>query len=281
MTAVRPTKPHVREDLTEAARQQLVDLLDGRLDRTTAPDRARILMEVTLLFLRHSDSITPPTLALFDDIFPRLIEGLDTEMLAALSAALAPLDQVPVRTVTLLAQHSDPTVASPVLAAAKSLLLADLASVAHTGSEAHLLAICARPRLDERLSAILISRALQPVIDRLLINPGAHISLEDFCIALPRATADSRGRIALRQPAIILDNAGRPAGRCVTHDISPGGVKLQTEPGAQVADTITVELPSIGQIRLRCRLAWRQIATVGLQFTKPLAEQLTAGMNRH
>lgn len=281
MTAVRPIKPRVREELTEAARQQLVDLLDGRLDRTTAPDRARILMEVTLLLLRHSDSINPPTLALFDEIFPRLIDGLETEMITALSAALAPLDNVPVRTVTLLAQHSHAAIATPVLAGAKSLLLADLALIARTSSEAHLLAICARGKLDERLSAILISRGLQPVIDRLLINPNAHFSVEDFRIALPRATADSRGRIALRQPAVILDAAARPAGRCVTLDISPGGIKLQTEPGAQLSDTVTVELPCIGQIRLRCRLAWRQIATVGLQFTKPLAEQLTAGMSRH
>ncbi|HVG52627.1 MAG TPA: DUF2336 domain-containing protein, partial [Xanthobacteraceae bacterium] len=190
--------------MTEAARQQLVDLLDGRLDRMAVSERARILMEVTLLFLRHAEHTGASTLALFDQIFLRLIDGLDAEMLAALSTALAQLDNMPARTVSSLAHHADAAVAVPVLASAKSLTLSDLAAVARAGGEDHLLAICARTRVDARLSAILVSRG-RTVIDRLLTNPGAHFSIEDFCTALPRATADDRGRIALRQPATVLD----------------------------------------------------------------------------
>ena len=269
------------DDMGDTARQQLIDLLDGRLDCASAQERARICSEVTSLFLRHADDAHAPTLALFDQIFPRLIDDLNIEALASLSAALAKIDRAPADTVALLAHHGSAAVAAPILSGSKSLTLADLAAVASGSSQDHLLAVCARARIDERLSAIMVARAMQPVIDRLLVNPGARFAIEDFRAALPRATADSRGRVALRQPALILDLAGRLAGRCVTIDISPGGVKLQVGPGAQLSETFTIELTSIGQTHLRCRVAWRQIGTVGIQFTTPLADQLTGHSNRH
>ena len=154
----------------------------------------------------------PPT-ALFDQIFRRLVDPLPAEPLAALSEALATIGTAPKETVTFLAHHGEAEVAGPMLSESPFLTLSDLAAVASRGSEDHLLAICARPRIDERLSAILIGRAMQPVINRLLTNPGAQFALEDFCAALPRATADSRGRVPLRQPAAhsrYRGIAGRP-----------------------------------------------------------------------
>ena len=42
------------EEMGEAARQQLIDLLDGRLERADVAERARILAAVTRLFLVHA-----------------------------------------------------------------------------------------------------------------------------------------------------------------------------------------------------------------------------------
>jgi hypothetical protein len=269
------------EDLSHSARQQLIELLDGRLERADVAERARILAAMTRLFLVHAKQADVATLSLFDRIFVRLADRLPVEPLAALSEALATVNSAPKATVSLLAQHGAPEVATPLLSESPLLPLAELAAVASSGSERHLLAICARPRIEPGLSALLIGRAMPTVIDRLLINPGARFAREDFCDALPRASADCRGRVPLRQPAAILDTAGFPVGRCATLDISPGGIKLQVMPGAPLTETLTVELSSVERIRLRGRIAWRQLSIIGMQFTTPLAEQLSATPNRH
>lgn len=269
------------EEMGEAARQQMIDLLDGRLESADAAERARILAAVTRLFLVNARRAGATATALFDQIFRRLVDGLPVEPLAALSEALATIGGAPKETVMFLANHEAPEVAGPMLSESTLLSLSELAGIASRGSVDHLLAICARPRIDERLAAIMIGRAMQPVIDRLLINPGAQFALGDFCTALPRATADSRGRVPLRQPALILDTAGLPVGRCATLDISPGGIKLQVGPGAPLVETFTIELSSIERMRLRCRIAWRQLSIVGMQFTTPLADQLSLAPERH
>jgi uncharacterized protein DUF2336/PilZ domain-containing protein len=269
------------EEMGEAALQQLIELLEGRLESAGAAERARILTEVTGLFLRYAGWVSGPTIALFDQIFLRLIDGLPAPALVPLSETLAALDHPPVQTIVALARHGAAEVAAPVLSLSKALSLSDLAAAASAGSPEHLLAIAGRPRIDQRLSSIVIGRAMPLAIDRLLANPNAHFTRDDFCAALPRASADNRGRVPLRQPALILDTSGRPAGRCVTLDISPGGLKLQIGPGAPLVETFTIELSAIERTRLRGRIAWRQLAIVGMQFTTPLAEQLLPKPDRN
>jgi hypothetical protein len=220
-------------------------------------------------------------MSLFDRIFVRLAVRLPPEPLAALSEALASISPAPKEIVTFLAHHEAAPVAAPLLSASPLLSLAGLAAIASRGGEPHLLAICARPRIDTRLAAILVGRSLHPVIDRLLVNPGAQFMRQDFCAALPRATADGRGRVPLHQPAVILDSAGFPIGHCATLDISPGGIKLQVAAGAPLVETLTIELPSIERTRLRGRIAWRQLSIAGMQFSTPLAEQLGIEPDRH
>lgn len=269
------------DEMGDVARQQLIELLDGRLERADAAERARILAAVTRLYLVYTRRVDQPTVSLFDQIFCRLVDGLPAPPLAALSEALATVGNPPRMIVKFLAHHSSSDVAAAILTASPFLTLADLATVASGGSQNHLLAVCERQCIDERLSAILVSRAMQPVINKLLVNPGAQFALDDFRAALPRATADSRGRVPLRQPALILDASELPAGRCMTLDISPGGLKLQVGPGAPLPETFTIELSLVEHTRLRCRIAWRQLSLVGIQFTLPLADQLLPNADRH
>jgi hypothetical protein len=268
------------ETASDTAREQLIDLLDGRLAHADVADCARILAAITRLFLTQ-DHPSAQTLSLFDRIFVRLAVRLPVEPLAALSEALASISHAPKEIVTFLAHHQSTAVAAPLLSFSPGLSLAELAGIVSRGDEGHLLAVSSRSRIDARLASILVGRNLQRVIDRLLINPGVQFLRNDFCAALPRATADSRGRVPLHQPAAILDSSGRPIGHCATLDISPGGIKLQTGSGTPLVETLTIELPSIERTRLRGRIAWRQMSIAGMQFSTPLAEQLAIEPDRH
>jgi hypothetical protein len=269
------------DELGDNARQQVIDMLDGRLDGVSAPQRERMLTNITDLFVGQFAKVGGQATAVFDEVFLRLIAGVEIPALESLSARLAQIDKAPARTLRQVASHTVATVAAPVLSGSTALTSEDLAAIAATASQEHLLALAARTRIDESLSAILVASGEAAVIDRLLANPGAHFTIEDFGAALPRVTTDARGRFAFRQPAIILSVAGRRAGRCVTLDMSPGGIKLQAGPDVEMADLFKLELPNIGRMRLECRVAWRQNPVVGVQFTRPLAEQFAVKAVKH
>ena len=61
-----------------------LDAIDG-----WPPERwADILNQVTKFFLGHADSLTTHQIALFDDVFVRLIDRVDTQLLTQISRQL-------------------------------------------------------------------------------------------------------------------------------------------------------------------------------------------------
>jgi uncharacterized protein (DUF2336 family) len=122
--------------------------------------RADTLQRLTALFLHGAGRYNDEHVALFDDLFGLLIEGIDNKALAELSTHVAPLSNAPVRLLRKLANDDDIAVAGPVLKLAPRLAEADLIGVARTKGHAHLQAISARAALGEAVTDILLRRGV-------------------------------------------------------------------------------------------------------------------------
>ena len=263
-----------------APHQNILGLLQGSIGQVTEAERQRILAEVTGLFLRAGIGANGESAALFDDLFIKLSAGLDTDALVTLAEALATAAAAPLTTLRMLAWHESAAVAAPILARSEALTSDDLAALAATVETERLRAICTRPRIDKPLSAIIVARDNPAAIAKLLANPGVAFTIPDFRSALASAVSDSRGRVELRQPVDILDFAGRRGGRCMTRDISPGGIKIELAGGGRPPDSFMLEMPGIGRVRLTCRYVWHRDSTVGAMLSEPLFDQLAVQQSR-
>ena len=88
---------------------ELEGALDGRL-----PERwARILLQVTKLFLADAHRLSEAQIAIFDDVFLRLIQRADTQALALLGNDLSGASAVPRKAIRRLASHDEILVAGP------------------------------------------------------------------------------------------------------------------------------------------------------------------------
>jgi hypothetical protein len=259
-----------------APHQNIVALLNGPIGQASGAQRQRILAEVTDLFLRVGMSANEESRALFDDLFLRLTAGLDSTALVTLARALAQTAAAPIATLRMLAWHESAAVAAPILAQSEALSGDDLAALAATVETERLRAICTRPRIDKPLTSVIVARDNAAAIAQLLANPGVAFAIPDFRFALARAVSDARGRVELRQPVDILDFAGRRGGRCITRDISPGGIKIELAGGGRPPDSFMLEMPGIGHARLTCRYVWHRDSTVGAMLSEPLFDQLAA-----
>ncbi len=167
---------------------ELEGALDGRL-----PERwARILRQVTKLFLAEAHRLNEAQIAVFDDVFIRLMERADTQALALLGNDLCGTTAAPRRAIRRLAFHDDILVAGPVLRRSRGLPDKDLVEIASMRGQEYLLEISGRPTFDAPLSDRLVERGETAVLDRLIQNPGASFS-EAGCAALvAKARLDDR-----------------------------------------------------------------------------------------
>ena len=78
---------------TESA--ALIAELEGALDRRLPERWARILRQVTKLFLADAHRFNEAQIAVFDDVFVRLIEPVDEKALALLSNNLSGISYPP------------------------------------------------------------------------------------------------------------------------------------------------------------------------------------------
>jgi uncharacterized protein (DUF2336 family) len=154
---------------------------------------------VAALFLASAGSFSDEQIALFGDVFERLINSIELRALAdvsakialaELSAQLAPVPRAPAAVIRRLAQHEDISVAGPVLTEAPRLTNEDLVEIAHSRSEKHLLAICGRWWLQEIVTDALLARRFPSVSRRLVENPGARVSPAGFGMIVNQAASD-------------------------------------------------------------------------------------------
>jgi uncharacterized protein (DUF2336 family) len=160
---------------------------------------------VTRLFLASAGSFGDEQIALFGDVFERLINSIELRALAdvsakialaELSAQLAPVPQAPTTVIRRLARHEDISIAGPVLTEAPRLTHEDLVEIAQNRGEKHLLAICGRWWLHEIVTDALLARRYPSVSRRLVENPGARVSPAGFAMIVGQAASDPELAVA-------------------------------------------------------------------------------------
>jgi uncharacterized protein (DUF2336 family) len=171
-------------------RPSLIPELEEVLRTGSAEKRARTLEKITDLFVYGSPTYGEEHVALFDDVFGRLIEEIEARALAELAARLAPVANAPLGVVRRLAHDDDIAVAGPLLKSSQRLADADLAEIARSKGQEHLLAISERPRIGEAVTDILVARGDQNVARRVAANRGAKLSEQGFNRLVDRAEGD-------------------------------------------------------------------------------------------
>jgi uncharacterized protein (DUF2336 family) len=160
---------------------------------------------VTALFLASSERYDDEQIALFGDVFERLINTIELRALAdigarialaELSAQLAPLPQAPASVIGRLARHEEIEIARPVLTESPKLTNDDLVEIAHVRGEKHLIAIAGRWWLQEIVTDALLARRFPSVSRRLVDNPGAKLSPAGFAMIVAQAVGDGELAVA-------------------------------------------------------------------------------------
>jgi uncharacterized protein (DUF2336 family) len=175
----------LKDKLTMAATLSaaLIAELESAFDSRTPERWARILRQVTKLFLADAHRLNKSQIAVFDDVFLRLMEWADAQALALLSNDLCGVSAAPQKAIRQLAFHDDVSVAGPVLRRSRNLPDQDLIDIANARGQQHLLEISGRQTLNPSLSDRLVERGETAVLGKLIQNLGARFS-EAGCAAL-------------------------------------------------------------------------------------------------
>jgi uncharacterized protein (DUF2336 family) len=176
--------------MATTASAALITELDGAVDSRSPERWAEILRQVTLLFLADADRLDQRQIAVFDDVFLRLIERVDVRAQAALSNSLSGIGSAPRNAVRRLALHNDLLVAGPVLRKASSLLEKDLVEIANARGQEHLLEMSSRQIVNTSLSDVLMKRGERAVLDKLIQNLGARFTEAGYAGLVEKAKQD-------------------------------------------------------------------------------------------
>src|SRR5262245_44371204 len=127
----------------------LIPELEDVIQNGSPERRIQTLQRITALFLDGASRFNEDHVRVFDDVFGRLIEEIETKARAELSNRLAPVENAPAKVVRTLAADDDIAVAGPMLEQSPRLAETDLVDIASTKSQAHLLAISGRTGIAE------------------------------------------------------------------------------------------------------------------------------------
>src|SRR6202167_5809415 len=110
----------------------LIPELEGVIAHGSRRKRAETLQRIRALCLSGASQFGDAHVDLFDDVFGRLIEEIESKARAELANRLAPVENAPARLMLTLARDDDIAVAGPVLKLAPRLQEADLVDLAQT-----------------------------------------------------------------------------------------------------------------------------------------------------
>ncbi len=164
--------------------------------------RAETLTRLADLFTQGATRYADDHIAVFGDVFDRLLDGADATARAELSHRLAVIAKAPAATVCRLAHDSDPSVAAPVLRRSPRVPDDDLIEIIETGSQLHRLAIARRPHLSEPVADRLVTLGDREVLNTVLENP-APLPPTAFVILMKRAKSDAALTALIGQRADI------------------------------------------------------------------------------
>jgi uncharacterized protein (DUF2336 family) len=177
--------------MASQTRNSLMDEIEAVRD-AAEDKRATTIRQITDLFLAGADCFTHEQIELFDDVFLRLIDGIERRVLIELANSLASVDSAPINIVRELAKNDEIQIAGPLLTRSNRLDVTDLIEIAKTMSQDHLLAICDRERIEQALTAVLLDRGNEDVLCKVAGNSGASLSEADFGVLVGRAENDER-----------------------------------------------------------------------------------------
>jgi uncharacterized protein (DUF2336 family) len=163
--------------------------LDEAVSRGSPESRERALWHTTDLMIagRFSDD----EIWTFGEVVTRLADEIEVAARAQLSERLARFDRAPVNIIHKLAFDDAIEVAGPVLRESKQLETYALVANACTKSQAHMLSISKREKLEERVTDELVKRGNHEVVKSVAANSGARFSDFGFLHMIKRAEGDS------------------------------------------------------------------------------------------
>jgi uncharacterized protein (DUF2336 family) len=181
----------------DPAHRSLIDELNEAVSSGGDAHRQRILERITDLFAAGSRGYSGDQIALFDDVLQELIADIEVQARARLAQRLAHIQTSPTGIIRALAFDDSIVVAEPVLKYSQQLSDADLAENARTKSQEHLLAIAQRLKLSETVTDVLVDRGDHRVVDKVVKNRGARISLSGYEKLTHKARRDRKLTLAL------------------------------------------------------------------------------------
>jgi uncharacterized protein (DUF2336 family) len=173
-----------------APHQSLLGELDEVIRSGSRDKRIVTLRRITDLFLVGPAQLNAEQIGVFDNLLTHLVERVETKARAELAMRLAPIEQAPNDVLVRLACDDEITVAGPVLKQSKCLRTTDLVDIARQKSQAHLLAIAGRDRLEGQLTDVLVDRGNRDVVHLLAANAGAEFSHNGYSALVKRAGRD-------------------------------------------------------------------------------------------
>jgi uncharacterized protein (DUF2336 family) len=174
------------------AGQSLIAELEDAIQSGSKDKRVDTLRRITDLFVADADRLSDQQIHVFDDVLGHLIKRIEAKALAELSRRLAPINNAPIDVVRRLARDDNIVVAEPILAASARLSDNDLIDIANTKTQAHLLAISARPQIGEAVTDVLLQRGDRDVFRILAGNSGASFSERGFATLVRHAEGDEQ-----------------------------------------------------------------------------------------
>jgi uncharacterized protein (DUF2336 family) len=170
--------------------ETLIADLEWAVRRGSSERRVNTLRQITDLFLNDADRLNDEQIQVFDDVLGLPIKRIESKALVELSRKLAPVDKAPIDVIRQLAHNDEIGVAGPVLAESRRLSSADLADIAGTKSQAHLLAISGRDGLEEQVTDVLVERGDREVVYQLAANASAQFSDHGYGTLVKKAEGD-------------------------------------------------------------------------------------------
>jgi hypothetical protein len=163
-----------------AGNPSLISELEDAMASSSDNRRNETLRQVTDLFLGGAPKYSEPQVAVFDDVIGRLAKDADVSTKAELSQKLATIENAPINTVRTLAADDTIDVAGPVLANSNRLSDSQLADLAASKGQHHMLAIARRRDIGEQVTDALIKRGNPKVTQAVATNASARVSEKGY-----------------------------------------------------------------------------------------------------
>jgi hypothetical protein len=180
----------------------------------SSDSRRQLLNAVTDLFLLDQE---PSDLAKehYGEIAMHSLSNLESDARKGYAEQVATVPTLPHKVAVTLAGDTNADVARLVLTLSPVLTDTDLAAIAVSQSQQHLVAIAERARLSEGLTDILVERGDRTVLHTVSANEGAQFSDTGFERLLERGGDDSDIATALSQRSDLASNRAQRVLRIV------------------------------------------------------------------